>query len=159
MIRLRREPYRRRRFNESGQMAGIEVIPFGFLILVVGALLLANAWAVVDAKLAVSAAAREGARAFVEASSEAEAHHSAQGAAATSIAGHGHDSQRLAVTIITAGQFGRCVRVSVEASIEVASVNLPFIGGFGRRFNVGSTHHEVVDPYRSGLEGEASCDA
>ena len=35
------------------------------------------------------------------------------------------------VTITTEGQFGRCVRVSVEASIEVASVNLPFIGGFG----------------------------
>ena len=43
--------------DESGQ-AGIEVLPFGILTFVVGALLVANAWAVIDAKIAVSAAAR-----------------------------------------------------------------------------------------------------
>lgn len=147
-----------RRFDDSGQMAGIEVIPFGFLILVVGALLLTNAWAVVDAKLAVSAAAREAARVFVEADSDAEARSLAQDAARGSAAGHGHDEDALMVEIATERDFGRCVRVMVEASLEVPSVNLPFIGGFGRRFDVRSTHHEVIDPYRSGLAGEANCE-
>ena len=51
----------------------MEVIPFGVLTFVVGALLIANAWAVVDAKMAVSAAAREATRAYVEAPSEGDA--------------------------------------------------------------------------------------
>ena len=44
----------------------MEVLPFGFLMFVSVTLLLANAWAVIDAKLAVSAAAREAVRAYVE---------------------------------------------------------------------------------------------
>ena len=47
-------------------MAGIEAIPFGILIFVVGALLIANIWAVIDAKAAVDAAAREATRSYVE---------------------------------------------------------------------------------------------
>ncbi|MGV3758684.1 MAG: hypothetical protein ACO1PW_03960 [Actinomycetota bacterium] len=48
--------------GDRGQVAGIEAIPFGLLIFVLGGLLLANAWAVVDAKLATDAAAREAVR-------------------------------------------------------------------------------------------------
>ncbi len=147
----------RHKYDDSGQMAGIEVIPFGFLTLVVGALLLLNAWAVVDAKLAVSAAAREGARAYVESSSEAEAVTSAEVAARSSIHGHGHDAEQLQVMIDTEGGFGRCTLVTIQATLEVHSVHLPFVGGFGRRFTIRSSHHEVVDPYRSGLPGEADC--
>ena len=53
--------------DEAGQAGGLEGIAFGLLIFVLGTLLIANAWAVVDTKLAVTAAAREAARAFVEA--------------------------------------------------------------------------------------------
>ncbi|MBA2283441.1 MAG: hypothetical protein H0W25_19710, partial [Acidimicrobiia bacterium] len=56
---------RRLHRDERGQMGGIEALPFGLLIFVVGALLVANAWAVIDAKLAVTAAAREAARTWV----------------------------------------------------------------------------------------------
>ena len=58
---------RRRCADERGAVGGIEVLPLGMLVLVVGTLLVVNAWAVVDAKLAASAAAREAARAYVEA--------------------------------------------------------------------------------------------
>lgn len=146
-----------RRPDDSGQMGGVEAIPFGFLMLVVGALLLANAWSVVDAKLAVSAAAREAGRTYVEASSGIEATRSADAAARGSIEGHGRDPDRLDVSITTERAFGRCVRVHIETSLSVSSVNLPFIGGFGRTFQVRSDHYEVVDPYRSGLDGEALC--
>jgi hypothetical protein len=54
-------------------MAGIEALPFGFLVLVAGSLLLANAWAVVDAKFAASAAAREAVRVYVESGSQLDA--------------------------------------------------------------------------------------
>ena len=149
---------RRLRFDDSGQMAGIEALPFGFLIFVAGALLMANAWAVVDAKLAVSAAAREATRAYVEASTETEADESAVRAAQASIAGHGRDPAALGLAIDPGDGFGRCTPVEIEAALSVPSVNLPFIGGFGRTFEVRSTHTEIVDPYRSGLDGEATCD-
>jgi hypothetical protein len=145
------------RFDDAGQMAGIEAIPFGFLMFVAGALLLANAWAVVDAKLAVSAAAREASRAYVEASTVTDAELAALAAAESSIAGHGHDPTRLALAIVVDGGFGRCVRVVTEAAIDIPSVHLPFIGGFGRTFAVRAEHAEVVDPYRSGLTGEVQC--
>ena len=144
-------------YGESGQMAGIEVIPFGFLTLVVGALLLLNAWEVVDAKLAVSAAAREATRSYVESSSESDARQTATTAAETSLQGHGRDPRNLKLTITNEGGFNRCVLIATTAEIEVPSIHLPFIGGFGRRFAVSSTHHEVIDPYRSGLSGEANC--
>ena len=61
---------RRRRIDwneDCGQVGGIEVLPFGLLVFIVGTLLVANAWAVVDAKLAVTSAAREAVRSYVEA--------------------------------------------------------------------------------------------
>ncbi|MGZ4694068.1 MAG: hypothetical protein ACXWA3_10620, partial [Acidimicrobiales bacterium] len=53
------------RRDDRGQLAGIEVLPFGVLVFVVGALLITNAWAVVDAKIAVDAASREAVRTYV----------------------------------------------------------------------------------------------
>ncbi len=43
------------------------MLPFGVLIFVVGALLVTNAWGVVDAEIAADAAAREAVRTYVEA--------------------------------------------------------------------------------------------
>ena len=53
--------------SDAGMVGGIEALPFGLLVFVVGALLVANAWAVVDAKFAVDAAARQATRSYVEA--------------------------------------------------------------------------------------------
>lgn len=142
--------------DERGQVGGIEVLPLGALVLVVGTLLVANAWAVVDAKLATSAAAREAARAYVEAPSAGEARSAAEAAAARTVEGHGRDPDVLSLDQ-TAGRFGRCRRVVFEASYPVPALTLPWIGGFEQGFVVRSRHSEVVDPYRSGLDGAASC--
>ena len=48
-------------------------------------------------------------------------------------------------------------RVTVAVHHPVPAVRLPFIGGFGHAFDVVARQSEVVDPYRSGLPGEASC--
>ncbi len=42
----------RRARGDAGQVGGFEAIPFGVLVFVLGALLITNAWAVIDAKLA-----------------------------------------------------------------------------------------------------------
>jgi len=137
------------RRSESGQ-AGMEVIPFGLLTFVVGALLVANAWAVIDAKMAVSAAAREATRAFVEAPVDGDPLALADAAARSAVAGAGRNPTRLVLTPMEA-VFARCETVRFEASYQIPAVVVPWVGGFGSGFTATARHAEVVDPYRSGV--------
>src|SRR5690606_19521970 len=109
-------------FDDSGQIAGIEALPFGFLIFVVVLLMLGNAWAVIDAKVAVTAAAREASRVYVESLTGDKAEMRARAAAAGSIRGHGRDPSDLTIEFDRAGGFGRCVRIEIEASLAVPSI-------------------------------------
>ncbi|MFN2606750.1 MAG: hypothetical protein ABR511_02455 [Acidimicrobiales bacterium] len=148
----------RLRGDESGQMAGIEAIPFGLLVFVVGVLLVTNAWAVVDAKITMASAAREATRAYVEAPAGADPVALAQAAAGDAVRGGGRDPGLLRLTPQTAG-FSRCQRVTFAASYPVPAITLPWIGGFGHGFTATARHSEVVDPLRTGIPGSASgCD-
>jgi hypothetical protein len=145
--------------DDRGQVAGIEVLPFGVLTFVVGTLLVANAWGVVDAKLAVTSAAREAVRAYVEAPDADTAVADAHDAATAAIAGHGRDPESTVVEIRHDDDrpFARCTRVTVTVHHPVPAIRLPFIGGYGHAFDVMASQSEVIDPYRSGLPGEATC--
>jgi CBS domain containing-hemolysin-like protein len=156
----------RRRGDDRGQVGGVEALPFGLLVFVVGALLVANAWAVVDAKFAVDAAARQATRTFVESGSgpggtAAEAERAAVDAGLAALDAHGRDPGRAAVGLGaiegTAGQVGftRCARATFTASYEVPALTIPWIGGFGGGIEVASSHSELVDPFRSGVPGTA----
>jgi len=140
----------RLRLDESGQMAGIEAIPFGLLTFVVGVLIIANAWAVVDAKIAVSAAAREAVRAYVEAPAGGHPEDLADAAAREAIQGGGRNPGGLTLTQIE-GSFARCETVRYEASYRIPAIRVPWLGGFGSGFTVTARHAEIVDPYRTGL--------
>lgn len=142
--------------GDAGQVGGIEALPFGVLIFVVGALLVTNVWGVIDAKLAATSAAREAARAFVEAPDERTAEDVAAHAAAEAIAAHGRTPERLTLERLH-GTFARCQRVTFQASYPVPAIALPWIGGFGQSFTATARHSEVVDPFRSGLPGTAAC--
>jgi hypothetical protein len=141
---------RRLRRDESGQVAGIEAIPFGLLTFVVGALLVANAWAVIDAKIAVSAAAREATRAYAEAPVDADPLSLADAAAREAIQGAGRDPALLVLTPVEA-TFARCERVTFSASYRIPAIRVPWLGGFGAGFTATARHSEIVDPYRTGL--------
>ncbi|MBK9181087.1 MAG: hypothetical protein IPM45_16280 [Acidimicrobiales bacterium] len=143
--------------GDRGQAGGAEVIAFGLLVFVVGALLAASAWGVVDAKGAVTAAAREAARRYVEARSADEAERSARAAAAITLAGYGRDPARATVTI--SGGFTRCQPVVVEVQYRMATVALPWLGRVGPVTTVHGRHAEIVDPWRSGPPGGARCPA
>ncbi|HEX9992939.1 MAG TPA: hypothetical protein VGB14_08440 [Acidimicrobiales bacterium] len=145
----------RRCRGDRGVVGGVEVLPFGVLVFVAGSLLVANAWAVVDAKLAVTSAAREAVRAYVEAPDAGTAAATADDAARSALAGHGRDPARLGLTLD--GGFGRCVPVVAVATYDVPAVSLPFVGGFGPALTVRAEHRELVDPFRAGLGGEADC--
>ena len=144
--------------DESGQVAGIEAIPFGLLVFVVGILLVTNAWAVIDAKMTVAAAAREAARAYVEAGNARDALAAAQAAAEDVVRAGGRDRRRLELTAPRSA-FARCTRVTFVAAYPVPAITLPWIGGFGHGFTARARHSELVDPYRTGVPvGHDRCD-
>ena len=145
--------------EDRGQVGGIEVLPFGLLVFVIGTLLVANAWAVVDAKLAVTSAAGEAVRSYVEADSGDAAVEAAEAAARSAIAGHGRRAPRTEVQITHAGggPYTRCTRATVTVRHRVPALSLPFLGGYGDGFDVAASQSEIIDPYRSGLTGEARC--
>lgn len=145
----------RRLAGDGGFVGGAEGTFFGVVVFVFGMLLMFNAWAVVDAKMAVGSAARETTRTFVE-SDGSTARAEAAGREAF-VAGSNFDPAGLSAPRF-AGEFRRCGRVSVTYDYVVPAISLPGGIGWGRGFHVSATHSEIVDPFRSGLEGEAICD-
>ena len=141
--------------DERGQ-GGIEAVVLGVLVFVAGVLLIANAWGVLDAKLAASSAAREAARAYVESPSESDALAAAETAAGEAMQGHGRSAARTTVAMV-AGSFARCDRVTFEVRYPVPTLTIPFLGSAGTGFTARARHSEVVDPYRSGVRGTATC--
>src|SRR3954453_7054427 len=103
---------------EAGMVGGVEVLPFGLLVFVVGSLLIANAWAVVDAKLAVTDAAREAARSYVEQRDRPTAEVRARAAADESMRGHGRDPRHLRLSD-NRPEFVRCSVVLESAEYPV----------------------------------------
>lgn len=146
----------RRRRSERGAVGGVEVLPLALLIFVAGALLLVDAWAVLDAKLAVGHAAREAGRAYVEAPDDAIAPARAVAAGRAAFAGAGHDPTHLQL-VEQQAPWQRCAGVEITARTSVRTIRLPFVGSFGPPLTVSATHREVLDPYRSGLPGSSSC--
>jgi hypothetical protein len=143
--------------GDAGQVGGIEALPFGVLIFVLGSLLIANAWAVVDTKFATDAAAREAVRAFVEApGGSVDPVGAATEAGRDALAGHGRDPDRASIEPIGTAVLARCERVAFEVTYTVPALTLPLIGGYGNGpFTVRSAASEVVDPFRAGLDGTA----
>ena len=144
----------RLRADETGALGGLELLPFGFLVFVALTLVVANAWGVLDAKMAAAAAAREATRAFVESDAPAvgTAWDDARRAAAEALTGHGRDVDRMTVTPLVTLELRRCAPVVVEVAYRVPTVSVPWVGGFGAGvLEVRDRHAEVVDPYRDGV--------
>lgn len=144
------------RRRDEGVVGGVEVLPFGLLVFVVGILIVANAWAVVDAKLAVDSAAREAGRAYAEAPDAESARVAAQEAGRTAVAGAGRDPARLRLRDDGA-PFERCAVVEHEATYRLPGVTIPIVGGWGSGVTVHGRHRDVIDPFASGLEGDGEC--
>lgn len=141
--------------GETGAVGGFEAIPFGVLIFVLGTLLVANAWALIDAKFAVAAAAREATRAFVEADPAADPLQEARTAAAATLDAYGRDPGLMELDSV--GEFARCEQIRMTVTYPVPVVVLPGLTPLGEGLEATSTYSEIVDPLRSGLEGEATC--
>lgn len=141
--------------HHGGFVAGLEALAFGVLVLVVGTLVVVNAWAVIDARFATSAAAREAVRAVAAAPelglTETQLEQQARSAAAQALAAHGyeHEPELTGPPLRQA----RCATVEVTVSLDIVPTILPWVSQ-PPTYRVASTHTEVVDPFRAGLEGE-----
>jgi hypothetical protein len=150
---------------EAGFVAGLEALAFGVLVFVVGTLILVNGWAVVDAKFATNAAAREAVRAVVETPgggslTNLQLQQIALSAARQAGAAHGYASDAVSITPRTASgglSQDRCGSVRIEANVDVRPTILPGFVGRGA-FRVSSIHEEVIDPFRSGLKARDDLD-
>lgn len=148
------------RRGDGGQVGGVEGLVFGMLVFVLGTLLVANAWGVVDAKMAAGSAAREATRAFVESDgpSADDAFVEAEAVARRTIAGYGRDPAKLEITPEGAS-LQRCARVTLRVDYPVPLIRLPLLGAHGRGFTATGRHSEIVDPYRTGLADRGACPA
>ncbi len=139
------------RTGEQGFVAGAEALIFGVLIFVLGTLIVVNAWGVVDAKFATSAAAREATRAVVTAAPGDDLQGAAEAAAQAALAGHGRTGGPVEVQPVDGPPtLARCAEVGYEVRIEVPALTLFGSATLGS-FTVVSSHYELVAPYRSGL--------
>jgi hypothetical protein len=142
------------RLGQGGEL-GIEALAFGLLIFITGTLIFVNGWAVVDAKLAAAAAAREAARAYVEAPDNAAAAAAAEGAANNSVQGYDRDPAGTTVSI-GLERYGRCQRIVAEVHTLAPLLRVPWVGQMGT-VTVVARHSELIDPFRSGLPGTSVC--
>jgi hypothetical protein len=142
--------------DEDGFVGGFEGLLFGLLLFIVGTLMVANAWGVVDTKTATELAARQAARTYTEAPNASVAAAVAQQAADQALAAYGRDPARASVRLLSGG-FGRCQRITISVTYPAPLLVLPWIGRVGTAESVHAVHSELVDPYRTGLPGTALC--
>ena len=134
------------------------MLPFGFLMFVSITLVLVNVWGVIDTKLAVTKAAREAIRVYVESTDSQVALITAKQRATETLEAYGKDGDRAIVgEPTTKGGYRRCGSASITVSYDLPVARVPFLGEFGNSHTVASTYTEVIDPFRSGLKGAAQC--
>ena len=146
---------RSRASDDRGVVAGSDMLLFGFLVFVLTSLVIVNVWTVIDASLAVSSAAREGARTYVEADPNT-AWAEARARMDDVMADYGRTSRAVPPSPPTIATYERCAVVTITAEYDVALINLPLFGDFGSLTRIDASHSERIDAYRSG-DFEGSC--
>lgn len=135
-------------------MGGLEAVTFGMLVLVVGVLIIGNAWGVIDGRAAASQAAREAARAFATAPVQSDADAGALATQAANATLHELGWDRAGTSVRrTEGTFTRCALVTYEVEIPVPVLRLAWLRPSFSVFRARASHTERVDPYRSGVPG------
>jgi hypothetical protein len=143
------------RRSEDGQVGGLEALVFGLLLFVIGGLVLADAWGIIDAKMAAEGAAREAARSVVQAPPGSDVQVVATRAAADALREQRRDPARMTVSV--EGSVVRCHPVTTEVRYRAPMLELPIVGAIGSSFVVSASQELLVDPFRSGVEGTARC--
>jgi hypothetical protein len=140
--------------GDAGVVAGGDAVVFGVLLFVVGSLMITNLWSIVDARTAAQSAARESARTVVETDDVGSVVVQAEVVAVATWQSYGRTS---AIGVTLDGSMQRCAPITVTVTAQVPLVRLPLIGWDAGRTEVSASHTEIVDPFRSGVPGQAAC--
>lgn len=141
--------------DERGE-AGVVLLPLVLLAVFGFGLLGIGVWRVTETNMAVVDAARSGARSYIESPVAAGAGGAAERAVAAARRSASAAGINAVEVAVTATSRERCAVVEVTVTARVAAMPLPWVGSL-RETTVSSTHRQVVDPHRDGLEGEAWC--
>lgn len=133
--------------NQGGFVAGTESLAFGVLILVAGAILIVNAWSMVDSRLTLDAAAREYLRSYTEASDPLAATTQGRSALLRVIDGRAALVEGLSMQEPDPASFGPCAPALLELSVDVPSIRMPFVGDFGSH-QVNVRHVELINAHK-----------
>lgn len=128
--------------RERGLVAGAEALAVGSLVLVAGMVLLVNAWAVIDTRMALDSAAREYLRTYTEADTQLEAETQARTAALDVL-----DGREVTIKDRTR-QFGPCAPAAVQLTARVPAVTIPFISAQWGVRTVTVEAGELIDAHR-----------
>lgn len=145
------------------------MLALGFIVLISLIFMGMNAWAVIDAKVRISGASRYAVRSLVEADPaqiEAAAGNSSMeggpanvvtAALQVALADKPKLLTGIAVTVELSNGARRCSRALVTVRAKVPSFGFPHVGPLRDGFGVTTRQSEIVDPFRSGLEGIGEC--
>jgi hypothetical protein len=142
---------RSKRDRTEAGFGGVEVLPIGLLVMTIVTFVVLGAWRVIDAKVATGSAATEAARTLVETFDTRQAARAGQAA----WVGHGNTESLIAVTF--EGAVTRCGRITAIATTTVEPLRVPLVKSW-TSITVTSRHSALVDAYRNGNSGEASCE-
>lgn len=136
-----------RRRGERGVVGGAEALAFGTLVLLTGTLLCIHLWSVVEARVALDAAAREYLRTYTTAADEPSARRDALSTARVVLVARGTPHEDLRVVAPEPARFGPCGVAEVEISTTVQGARLPFVGSIAATI-VTVHHRELIDAHR-----------
>lgn len=146
-----------KRCDQSGFVSGSEGLLFGAGVLLITTLIFANVWSVFNARFVGGETARAMGRAYAEANDPMTALAGAYQRGAEVLQTHGQSGEDTKLAIDAQG-YERCQPFTIAVSVPVRYSILPGIATHRTAFRVQSTYSDVIDPYRSGLEGEAHCE-
>ncbi len=140
---------------ERGFVAGAEALAVGTLILVAGSILTANAWAVIDTRMALESAAREYLRTYTESTDPISASQDAHAAMRRVLADRPGLLEGLELEPPSGSGFGPCAPASVSMRASVPTIHIPLLDASWGRHTVGVSAAELIDAHREMRSGAA----
>jgi len=136
--------------SERGVVGGAEGLLFGMLILVGGTLMIVSAWAVLDRRMALDAAAREYLRSYTEQPDQMSAERAGRSAALQVLGARSTNTGNVSILVETTNGFGPCAMATVQLTSSVRWLKVPFMqsDSAGDHTTITVTHDELIDAHR-----------
>lgn len=143
------------RRSERAMIAGAEALALGVLVLLAGTILIVNAWAVLDTRMALEAATREYLRAYTEADDPLSAAVEGSGAAERVMQDRPALWKRTEIDGPEPERFGPCAPASVTLRARVPAIRIPAIDTQWGEHTVAVSAVELVDAHQEMISGAA----